>query len=116
MTETATTKPSPRKANPTTAVLADVKIERKALGDEPRPLGGGLRPERARLHYNREADRWAEIATARALIDRAGWDAELLATLNRAIGAADPTVARAGLIEVAALAVAAAEQIDQAAP
>lgn len=114
MTETTTKRPA-RKADPTTAVLAEVRAERKLLGDEARPLGGGLRPERARLHYRLEADRWAGIAVSRALANRPGWDAELLAVLNGAIATADSTAARAGLVQVAALATAAVEQLDQAA-
>ncbi|MEU1309136.1 hypothetical protein ABZ419_09600 [Streptomyces cinnamoneus] len=110
MTET---KPSGRRKDPATAVLAEVKAERKLLGSEARPLGGGLRPERARLHYRREADRWAEIAFARSLADKAGWDAELLAALHSAIASADPSTARAGLVHVAALAVTAVEQLDR---
>ncbi|MEU2854113.1 hypothetical protein [Streptomyces syringium] len=102
-----------RRKDPTTAVLAEVKTERKLLGNETRPLGGGLRPERARLYYRREADRWAEIAFARSLADKAGWDAELLTALHSAIASADHSSARAGLVQVAALAVTAIEQIDQ---
>ncbi|MFE2104286.1 hypothetical protein ACFXAF_00170 [Kitasatospora sp. NPDC059463] len=114
MTET-TTKRRPARKDPTTAVLAEVRAERQLLGDDPRPLGGGLRPDRARLHHRREADRWADIAATRGLAGRPGWDAELLATLNAAIATADTAVARAGLVQVAALATAAVEQLDQAA-
>ncbi|MGI5530129.1 hypothetical protein ACQEVX_22900 [Streptomyces syringium] len=110
MTET---KAPGRRKDPATAVLAEVKAERKLLGNEVRPLGGGLRPERARQYYRREADRWAEIAFARSLADKAGWDAELLAALNAALASADSDTARAGLLHVAALAVTAVEQLDQ---
>lgn len=113
MTEKTTVKRQPRRLDPTAAVLAEVRAERKALPDEGRPLGGGLRPDRARLHYRREADRWAEIAFARSLADHPGWDAELLAALNTAIASADTVTARSGLIQVAALATAAVEQLDQ---
>ncbi|MCJ0870236.1 hypothetical protein [Streptomyces sp. AP-93] len=111
MTEKPPVKRQSRRPDPTTAVLAEVRAERKSLPDEDRPLGGGLRPDRARLHYRREADRWAEIAFARSLADHPGWDAELLAVLNAAIAAADSATARAGLIQVAALATAAVEQL-----
>ncbi|MFJ7202072.1 hypothetical protein ACIQWR_00845 [Streptomyces sp. NPDC098789] len=113
MTEKAPLKRATRKPDPTTTVLAEVRAARKALVDEGRPLGGGLRPERARLHYRREADRWAEIAFARSLADRPGLDAELLASLNTALATADSAAARAELIQVAALATAAIEQLDQ---
>ncbi|MCY0923284.1 MULTISPECIES: hypothetical protein [Streptomyces] len=114
MTEKTAPKRTTRRPDPTTAVLGEIRAERKALPDEDRPLSGGLRPDRARLHYRREADRWAEIAFARSLADHSGWDAELLAVLNAAIAAADPAAARAGLIQVAALATAAVEHLDRA--
>ncbi|MFJ1932598.1 hypothetical protein ACIOGZ_07960 [Kitasatospora sp. NPDC088160] len=113
MTDTTTKRRPARKTDPTTAVLAEVRAERQLLDDEPRPLGGGLRPDRARLHHRREADRWADIAVTRGLAGRPGWDAELLATLNAAIATSDSVVARAGLVQVAALATAAVEQLDQ---
>ncbi|WKU46720.1 hypothetical protein Q3V23_23130 [Streptomyces sp. VNUA116] len=105
MTETKTTG---RRKDPTTAVLAEVKAERKLL-DEDKPLGGGLRPERARLYYRREADRWADIATARALAGRGGWDGELLAATFAALAEPDAAAAKRGLVQAAALAVAAAQ-------
>ncbi|MEU5433799.1 hypothetical protein AB0G73_10520 [Streptomyces sp. NPDC020719] len=116
MTDTNTDKRPARRPVPTSAILSDVRSARKELGEETRPLGGGLRPERARLYYTREAERWANIASARALADHPGWDAELLAELNAAIGSNDVNTARAGLVQVAALAVAAVEQLDREAP
>ncbi|MEU5427590.1 hypothetical protein AB0H73_18575 [Streptomyces olivoreticuli] len=113
MTEPKPTTAPGRRKDPTAAVLAEVKAERKLVGDEARPLGGGLRPERARPYYRREADRWAEIAFARSLADKAGWDGELLAALNAALASADRDAARAGLVHVAALAVTAVEQLDR---
>ncbi|MEU0739282.1 hypothetical protein [Streptomyces sp. NPDC006134] len=112
-TTTKTKRPAGRKTNPATAILAEVKAERKAVEAEPIPLAGGQRPTKAKVHYQREANRWRSVETSRRLAERPGWDASLLAALYGALAEAEPKNARSGLVRLAALAVAAVEDIDR---
>ncbi|MEU7148506.1 hypothetical protein AB0B15_10775 [Streptomyces sp. NPDC045456] len=115
MTEAKTTKRPARRPDPMTTVIADVKAARKQLAERGMPLAGGQRPAKGRAHHRREAARWQAIERGRDLAETPGWDASLLAGLYEALAEAEPKTARAGLVRLAALAVAAVEDIDQGA-
>lgn len=113
MTETKTAKRPARKADPTAAVLAEVKGTRKLLGFPRMPVAGGRRPEKGRAYFLRQANRWRSVSTARDLADVPGWDAKLLAEAFGTLAETEPVPTRAGLVRLAALTVAAIESIDE---
>ncbi|MFI9228959.1 hypothetical protein [Streptomyces rimosus] len=113
MTEAKTTKRPARRPDPMTSVIADVKAARKQLGERSMPLAGGQRPAKGRAHHRREATRWRAIERGRDLAGTPGWDASLLAGLYEALADVGPKSARTGLVRLAALAVAAVEDIDR---
>ncbi|MGZ2360707.1 hypothetical protein LRE75_29180 [Streptomyces sp. 372A] len=115
MTETpkTTKRPAGRKADPATAILAEVTAARKLVGAVSMPLTGGLRPVKGRAHHLREANRWRSIEQSRRLAETPGWDSSLLAALFGTVAEPTPEGARAGLVRLAALAVAAVEDIDR---
>ncbi|MEU6959569.1 hypothetical protein [Streptomyces chrestomyceticus] len=115
MTEAKTTKRPARRPDPTTTVIVDIKAARKQLGERGMPLAGGQRPTKGRAHHRREATRWQAIERGRDLAGTPGWDGSLLAGLYEALAETEQKSARAGLVRLAALAVAAVEDIDQAA-
>ncbi|OII68259.1 hypothetical protein [Streptomyces sp. CC77] len=115
MTDTTKTtkRPPTRKPDPATAILAEVKAARKAIADDPMPLAGGQRPAKGLIHHQGEANRWRSIEMSRRHAETPGWDASLLAALYGALAEAEPMNARAGLVRLAALTVAAVEDIDR---
>lgn len=113
MTETKPTKRPARKADPTTAVLAEVKTARRAIGNRSMPLAGGQRPAKGQAHHLRESNRWRAIEYGRDLAETPGWDSSLLAAVFGAFAEREPEHTRAGLVRLAALAVAAVECVDQ---
>ncbi|MER5632189.1 hypothetical protein [Streptomyces nitrosporeus] len=115
MTETPkmTKRPVGRKADPATAILAEVKAARKAVAYDRMPLAGGLVPVKGREHHLREARRWEGVEDARRLTDMPGWDSTLIPALYGALAEQDMQHARDGLVRLAALAVAAVEDIDR---
>ncbi|MGW6745441.1 hypothetical protein ACWGDX_32665 [Streptomyces sp. NPDC055025] len=116
MTETTPTKRSARKADPTTAVLAEVKTARKVLGPRHLPVAGGERPAKGRAYHERQSNRWRAIEYGRTLAKTSGWDSAVLAAAFSALAETDPEHSRSGLVRLAAVAVAAVESLDQEAP
>ncbi|MCH0567479.1 hypothetical protein [Streptomyces sp. MUM 2J] len=114
MTETKTPKrPARRASDPTTAVLSEVKAARKLVGDRTAPLAGGQRPAKGRAYHLRESNRWRSINHGRELAETPGWDSAVLAEAFGTFAEPEARHARAGLVRLAALAIAAVESIDQ---
>ncbi|MFI7315502.1 hypothetical protein [Streptomyces venezuelae] len=116
MTETTakkTTKRPARKPDPATAVLAEVKVARKAYAGLSMPVAGGHNPPKGREHHEREANRWMAADTARKFDGVPGWDSALLAQAYRTLSEREPERVRSGLVRLAALAVSAVESLDR---
>ncbi|NEA50476.1 hypothetical protein [Streptomyces sp. SID10815] len=113
MTETTTPKRQTRRTDPTTTVLAEVRTVRKELAASRLPVAGGERPEKGRSYHQRQSIRWGAIDQARTLAETPGWDSALLAAAYGALAEPDPERARPNLVRLAALAVAAVEDIGQ---
>ncbi|MFG2147379.1 hypothetical protein ACGFRG_24810 [Streptomyces sp. NPDC048696] len=108
MTELRTKRPAP-----VTAILAEVRAARKSVEDRTVPVAGGHRPHKGRAHHLHEASRWRTISASRDLDGVPGWDSTLLAAAFGTLAEQRPEDARAGLVHLAALAVAAVESIDR---
>lgn len=115
MTE-ATPKRTTRKADPSTAVLAEVRAARKAIGARHMPIAGGERPDKGRAHHRHQATRWKAIEHSRSVAETPGWDSALLASAFGAVAESNPEHIRSGLVRLAALAVGAVESLDREAP
>ncbi|MFJ9158663.1 hypothetical protein ACIRPS_17890 [Streptomyces griseoviridis] len=113
---TETTKRPTRKADPTTAVLAEVRTARKVLGTRHLPVAGGERPAKGRSYHQRQSNRWRAIEHSRTLAETSGWDSAVLAAAFGALAEPDPQHSRSGLVRLAAVAIAAVESLDQEAP
>ncbi|MGC4928100.1 hypothetical protein [Streptomyces sp. DT117] len=92
-----------------------MRAARKAVGSAAMPLIGGQRPVKGLAHHLREANRWRAVEQGRRLADVPGWDSALIPALYGALAEQDSQHARNGLVRLAALAVAAVEDIDQGA-
>jgi hypothetical protein len=118
VTEETTTKRKPgRKPDPLTAILAEVRAERKQQdeqwGEQNHPLVGGSDPELSRAHYEGRATAWKNANGFRAKWDNMGWDSILIEEVYEALAEEDEQKARAELIQVAAVALTVVEAIDR---
>ncbi|PCG86338.1 hypothetical protein CIB93_08855 [Streptomyces sp. WZ.A104] len=102
-----------RRADPTTALFAQVKAARKAYTGLAMPIAGGRNPLKGQAHHEREANRWRAADTARKYDGVPGWDSALLAEAYRTLAEPDAGLVRAGLVRLAAIAVTAAESLDE---
>ncbi|MFJ9827680.1 hypothetical protein ACIRSU_25450 [Streptomyces sp. NPDC101160] len=113
MSEMTTRKPTGRKADPLTVILAEVRAGARAIPDLPAHLVGGKYPDSAvNIYHQRGAD-WQEINRARKSQGRLGVDGLAVQVAFAAFGGRTPVEIREGLVRLASLAVAAIEQIDR---
>ncbi|MCC2278865.1 hypothetical protein LKL35_26055 [Streptomyces sp. ET3-23] len=105
-------KRAPRKPDPVTKILGEVRAEMEFVGHGT-PLWGGNMPEQSPRYYAAKAANWLDIDLERCLKDRPGWDSRLIHSTFWAFADADPAKARERLLTVAAAAVAAIETIDR---
>ncbi|MFI5861789.1 hypothetical protein [Streptomyces sp. NPDC051546] len=113
MTQTPVKKTPGRKADPLTAVLAEIRAGARATPDLPAHLVGGKYPERGVDNYRQRGADWAEINRARESRGRLGVDGLAVQVAFAAFGGRTPAEVREGLVQLASLAVAAIEQIDR---
>ncbi|MGP3686267.1 hypothetical protein ACTVZO_16430 [Streptomyces sp. IBSNAI002] len=113
MTQTAMKKPTGRKPDPLTAILAEVRAAARATPDLPSHLVGGKYPERGTDAYRRRGEEWAIINADRGEVGVLGMDGLAIEVAFAAFGGRTPEEIRGGLVRLASLAVAAVEQIDR---
>lgn len=108
-----TAKRGGRKADPVTAILAEIKALVKDRQGEPLPLRGGLNSESGRLHYVEQEGRWSAINAARSVAGTLGKDGLILEDAFAALGEVDDADVRRALVLLAAEAISAVEDIDR---
>jgi len=111
--KTAARKAPARKAEPLSAVLAEVQAAAQKIGPLPPHLVGGIAPERGTDAYRRRGEEWAIINADRDEMGVLGVDGLAIEVAFAAFGGRTPEEIRKGLVRLASLAVAAIGQIDR---
>lgn len=101
-----------RKADPFTAVLAEVQTAAKGIGSLPPHLVGGISPDRGIDAFRRRGEEWAIINADRGEMGVLGVDGLAIEVAFAAFGGRTAEEIRKGLVRLASLAVAAIGQID----
>lgn len=112
-----TTKRNTRKPDPMTAILNEIKAERKAQADEwgkqDLPFTGGSDLDKGRAYFHYVTGFWKAVNEQRKARGTLGFDGLLIETANRLVAEEDAVKRRAWLVHLGALLVDEVERMDQ---